>query len=54
MKLCKKISAWIRKKLGKGNNNSADTNHEDDGFDENNNPDMAEREGYQAMSIEKI
>ena len=54
MKLCKKISAWIRKKLGKGNNDSAGTNHGDDGFDENNNPDMAEREGYQAMSIEKI
>ena len=54
MKLCKKISAWIRKKLGRGNNDSTSTNHGDDGFGENDNLDMAEREGYQDMGREKI
>ena len=53
MKLCKKISAWIRKKLGRGNNDSTSTNH-GNGFGENDNLDMAEREGYQDMGREKI
>ena len=54
MKLCEKINAWIRKKLGRGNNDSTSTNHGDDGFDENDNRDMVERDGYQAMGIEKM